>query len=562
MNLRKRGPTETDTDADTSRSTKKLKKETTNAAAKKDKKKRRKRKRKLSVVAVEPEPCSISKSRSVTAATQSPVPEPSADADVDPPPATAPPDDAEDMVARIPYADKGKAKATDEAPTPPLETIESPEAQIARLQQELERQTLLLRRHQTHLNQVYQALTCQICLDLLHKPFALAPCGHVVCHGCLVQWFTAPDPTHPLQEALPGAPGAHSHVRKKKKCPICRTQITERPVEVYGVKSMVAGIVRSGLVELPAPPPDPSSSDGPEGSAPDPWQNIFRRANARPFFDLFAPRPPRDAGPEGDGGLEAMGMYDAEDGGIYRCIDCMHELWAGICTQCQRVYPGHRRDGDSDEDGDEDDFEQGQDDMYFAAERRREPYTIGDLFDMMARRRHPFAMGADESQSESDDLDGLWDDQDSFSEDDEDVIFPPWLRPGLDLLAPRMLLEDGHHDSDDQEELGIARIEEEGQEGSGSEEEGYESSFIDDAEGVPAVQDRRGRRGSRHETIVLSDDDSDSDDDIVAVVRPSARRARMAPRRGNRAIVVHSDDDTSSSLSGMEIHETQRRRVA
>jgi hypothetical protein len=46
-----------------------------------------------------------------------------------------------------------------------------------------------------------------------------------------------------------------------------------------------------------------------------------------------------------------MGMYDPEDGGIYRCIDCMHEIWGGVCTNCQREYPGHERfEDDSDED--------------------------------------------------------------------------------------------------------------------------------------------------------------------------------------------------------------------
>lgn len=37
-------------------------------------------------------------------------------------------------------------------------------------------------------------------------------------------------------------------------------------------------------------------------------------------------------------------MLDMEDGGVYRCLDCMHEIWDGICTACNRVYPGHQVD--------------------------------------------------------------------------------------------------------------------------------------------------------------------------------------------------------------------------
>jgi hypothetical protein len=42
-----------------------------------------------------------------------------------------------------------------------------------------------------------------------------------------------------------------------------------------------------------------------------------------------------------------MGMYDAEDGGIYRCLDCMHEIWDGVCSSCGRVYSGHEDYGDN-----------------------------------------------------------------------------------------------------------------------------------------------------------------------------------------------------------------------
>ncbi|TEB32665.1 hypothetical protein FA13DRAFT_219564 [Coprinellus micaceus] len=70
------------------------------------------------------------------------------------------------------------------------------EAEIARLSGLLtSHQSLLsshqsaLSTHQTLANSLAQSLTCQICLDLMYKPYALTPCGHVACYGCLVRWF-------------------------------------------------------------------------------------------------------------------------------------------------------------------------------------------------------------------------------------------------------------------------------------------------------------------------------------------------------------------------------------
>ncbi|KAF5384441.1 hypothetical protein D9615_003259 [Tricholomella constricta] len=629
MNPKKRGPSELDGDTDRARSMsiKKLKKDDGVAAATKDKKKRRKRKRKAPVVATaaEPESRPRSKSRSVTVGTQSSAQEsvtPNEPAPKSEDLSTI--DDADDAMPIIPYADKGKGKAKEESPQP--SSPDSPKTQIARLKQELATQSLLLGRHQSQLIQVHQALTCQICLDLLHKPFALAPCGHIVCHGCLVRWFTAPENPvlHPLEEPIraPGVPEP-SHVLKKKKCPICRAQVIERPVEVWGIKSMVAGIARSGLIELPAPLPDLSSaSEASTSAGADPWRNIFRRHTHNRFSDIFAPRLPRYvndptvAGGVRGGGLEELGMYDAEDGGIYRCIDCMHEIWDGVCSRCHREYPGHRRGGDED-DEDEDEGEEGAFGMGFGWRRRSR--TLHDLLNIVAHGPDPFAAG-DDSGSESDDIGafGVGDEDEDEDEDEEhdgeldhlshfQMAPPPWLPhgaarsarvpplPPLPPLPPRRVVE---LPDDEDLEADIARIEEE-QWAAGfggneeeqwapdeeewdrddeeeEEEDEYDSSFIDDGDGAQlSARDivegirRRVSPGIMPEAPIVSDDehnahdDDDDDSDNFAVKRVARRMGRETRHTRRPAVVAHDseDEDREEARSSSPEIQMLRRRI-
>ncbi|KAG6841053.1 hypothetical protein C0991_002263 [Blastosporella zonata] len=551
MNSRKRSTSEPDPDVENSRSSKKSKRDD---GSKPDKKRKRKRRRKSSVVVMNPETRSRSKSRSETVATHDGMQtEAEADAapdnvDVEPLQDSNVAPDVEDTSPRIPYADKGKGKAREES-TPSV--IQSPEAHIARLQQDLEAQRLarLLRQHQTHLTQVHQALTCQICLDLLHKPFALAPCGHIVCYPCLVRWFTGgPDGPNGLEEDIPGAPGA-SHQHKKKNCPICRTHVTERPVEVWGVKSMVAGLARSGLVELPAPAPEAAEAEVSASTSDDPWRNIFHRANRRSFFDIFEPRPPRPPREGGEGqGLEEMGMYDADDGGIYRCIDCMHEIWRGVCTRCQRTYPGHQHDED-DEDDENLDFDHGAG-------------GFRDLLQLLANGQGP-RLGGNHGglTSGSEDSVGLMfaDEIDEDDEDDEDPI-PEVIRGGpLHPLRPfaarihplaAFLRPDNNED-----EPGIAHIG--GQ--SGDESEGYESSFIDDVEqlGQPSPdrlpRSRRPMQRSRRQVVDNSDDESHHSDEVIIFENRSSGpgNSYRSRRRTTDEVdidVVASDDDDGPPL--------------
>jgi hypothetical protein len=180
-----------------------------------------------------------------------------------------------------------------------------------------------LEAHEALLAALLPPVTCQICLDLLHKPFALAPCGHMACYSCLVSWFTTPPVNDNVQE-LP--------IHRKKTCPHCRAVVRDRPAEVWSVKEMVASVTKSGLApHFPAPPPADAAP------VPDPWVNIF-------------PSLPHARGARaGEGDQADMGMYDAEDA-VYRCLDCMHEIWEGSCAQCGRIYPGHDGADSADED--------------------------------------------------------------------------------------------------------------------------------------------------------------------------------------------------------------------
>ncbi|KAK7042461.1 RING-type domain-containing protein [Favolaschia claudopus] len=206
------------------------------------------------------------------------------------------------------------------------ENGESSSSAMAKLTEQLKAQSALLKKHEATMTQFSHSLTCQVCLDLLHKPYALAPCGHIACYNCLVAWFTS-------------EPEDHHMGPKRKTCPNCRATIRERPVEVWNIKEMVGALSKSGLVDVPstAPPPAPAlpGPPPPAGAPHDPWHNIFRYPHQHPGF-----HPPLPNGAEPPS-VEDMGMLDAEDG-VYRCLDCMHEIWDGICTSCQREYTGHR----------------------------------------------------------------------------------------------------------------------------------------------------------------------------------------------------------------------------
>lgn len=214
-------------------------------------------------------------------------------------------------------------------------TMVSLESRVEQLTQELATKNKLLTSHQALLNQVQQVITCQICLEFMHKPYALAPCGHLACYDCLVQWFNAPPPDN-----RPAPPTT----LRKKTCPHCRAVIRNRPIEIWGFKNIVQSVSKSNLAnDHPAP-----VSDTPENqnSNADPWADIFPKISQGgqrlyPWLEEGNANNPARG--------EDVGMLDMEDGGIYRCLTCMHEIWNGVCTGCGCEYPGHRHHDDEDD---------------------------------------------------------------------------------------------------------------------------------------------------------------------------------------------------------------------
>ncbi|TDL24002.1 hypothetical protein BD410DRAFT_786710 [Rickenella mellea] len=112
------------------------------------------------------------------------------------------------------------------------------------------------------LSNIQNNLQCQICLELLLKPYALSQCGHVLCLKCLQEWFrSVPDQNQGPDEDEP-----LSALFRTKTCPCCRAKVFSRPVQLFVVKSMAALFA----------PDTPSSTSVPDASGEgDPWAGIF-----------------------------------------------------------------------------------------------------------------------------------------------------------------------------------------------------------------------------------------------------------------------------------------------
>jgi len=253
---------------------------------------------------------------------------------------------------------------------------------------------------------------------------------------------------------------------------------------------------------LPNQFPVPIEAPESQNANADPWKDIFPKPGATgqrglPWFfpgvDIDDDElHDTDIAPRG----EDVGMLDMEDGGIYRCLDCMHEIWDGVCTSCGRVYPGHRREGDEEDD---------------------EGNPMGWLEDQM---------GAEEVDVADDP--GWMGLEDGEADDDGDVDewhpFAPWRRRFRMFREPWGFLGTIHVDEEDEEDVDVDI---DGRVSNGDEdsnEEGYESSFIDD-------NDEGGDPTDGPRIHEVGDDDEDED------YRPSGRRCLR------RFVELVSDDE-------------------
>ena len=411
----------------------------------------------------------------------------------------------------------------------------------------------------------------------MHKPFALAPCGHITCYNCLIRWFTATlnpnnsgsaiDNANPLPENIDevqliinsAEARRGTYLRRRKTCPVCRAAVLQRPVEMWGIKSMVATLVNSELTDLPLPIAPPNSTTPGEANNngdtnSDPWRHIFQRTNAlnNVRHGLIQDQVDR----------EHMGMYDNEDGGIYRCIDCLHEIWGGVCSGCNRGYPGHRMDDDED---DEDEDLSRVNYLFQQGLRHQARHFVQALYD-------------EEVDEDEDGHNQFW--------DEEDVHHHP-VHPMAEylFLSGDEGMTDSEREGDSLQDLddfgpyqpaflgplgGIARIDE----GSDDEHESdYGGSFIDDNEEEANVMDGgpevieldassdeershplQSRIQQRRRPLVINEgeenivDLDDEPNDLPTFLRHLGRGTRMGSRHPARrhAAVLLTDDSQSS----------------
>jgi len=114
-------------------------------------------------------------------------------------------------------------------------------------------------------------------------------------------------------------------------------------VEAWNVKDMVAAVVKSGLaLDFPSPA-EVDSNEAASGDLAHPELPL-----RDPWADVFPPLPLRRGSSPTAGSPDAFGMFDAEDQ-VYRCLDCMHEIWGRSCSHCGRQYDGHNVDPSDDE---------------------------------------------------------------------------------------------------------------------------------------------------------------------------------------------------------------------
>ncbi|KAH8104038.1 hypothetical protein BXZ70DRAFT_679542 [Cristinia sonorae] len=108
-------------------------------------------------------------------------------------------------------------------------------------------------------------MSCHICMDILARPYGLSPCGHVLCMGCLQEWFrtAAPNEEDMDDDNMPDA-----LVYRKKICPVCRTVVRSRPIPLFVVKSIAGALEKHKANSAAARRASPL----PEA---DPWAGIF-----------------------------------------------------------------------------------------------------------------------------------------------------------------------------------------------------------------------------------------------------------------------------------------------
>jgi hypothetical protein len=243
-----------------------------------------------------------------------------------------------------------------------------------------------------------------------------------------------------------------------------------------------------------------------------------------------------------------MGWYDMEDGGIYRCVDCYHEIWEGVCTSCNRRYPGHNYLDDDDDDirfddSDDDDEDDGGYDAHFRGGIGRFMEAIMNDSGLDDEDEEELELGLLEAQDLEEEIEArevalrqLAEEQLGHWNHDREAV----------AMLNELVDEDDEHEAEDpddyEEQLwhvrrylgGDARIEEvDDDDEEGEEDSQYGGSFIDDQ----AVEEQANE--------LAVNDERGSEDEVEFVEPPRQHNARRPAHRP--LVVVESTDDEDES---------------
>ncbi|KAG9309894.1 hypothetical protein JVU11DRAFT_9925 [Chiua virens] len=138
--------------------------------------------------------------------------------------------------------------------------LKDSESQVAKLQSKTKKSDEII-------TTVESNSQCQICMELLYRPYALSPCGHILCVTCLQEWFRkAPG----IDDDMFDDDDPEYLLRRRKTCPCCRTNVRHRPIPVFMIKSIVTAIAKvKGTQPGASPGREQASNDS------DPWEGLF-----------------------------------------------------------------------------------------------------------------------------------------------------------------------------------------------------------------------------------------------------------------------------------------------
>ncbi|KAJ7780225.1 hypothetical protein DFH07DRAFT_794244 [Mycena maculata] len=119
------------------------------------------------------------------------------------------------------------------------------------------------RKNEELIQSIEVSLQCQICIELVSQPYAVVPCGHILCLSCLQQWFRSA-PANDSDDGMDAEAREEFILTRAKSCPCCRAKVSRRPIPIFLVKS-----VATALRAAAASPAVAAEEDA------DPWKGLF-----------------------------------------------------------------------------------------------------------------------------------------------------------------------------------------------------------------------------------------------------------------------------------------------